>query len=118
MYWAEPSALYFYNILGGSIIRGFTVCCGFTAGNLCGESGVFVDVKLCSSISVSGDLMTGREPQMRNELSAVVTIEHSSLEVTICTCGMASITWHTYVYRKYVGCTNMWDTNSKDALHT
>ena len=82
-------------ILGWSIIRCFTVCCGFTAGNLCGESGVFVDVKLCSSISVSGDLMTGREPQMRNELSAVVTIEHSSLEVTICTCGMASITWHT-----------------------
>ena len=40
-------------------------------------------VKLCSSISISGDLMTGREPHIRNELSAVVTIEHSSLEVTI-----------------------------------
>ena len=52
--------------------------------NLCeGDRGVFVVVKLCSSISISGDLMTGREPHIRNELSAVVTIEHSSLEVTI-----------------------------------
>ena len=47
------------------------------------SGGIFFGVLLCSRTSMMGDLMTGLEPQTRNELSSVVTIVQSSLEVTI-----------------------------------